>query len=66
MVKFYQSVFGGHLVAVTHAYGTQNPAEADLVSWGQVQQRGASIGKPPNFPVLGRITRTATVRAIRE
>jgi PhnB protein len=32
-------VFGGHLVAVTHAqgYGTQDPNEADLISWGQVQ-----------------------------
>ncbi len=29
-LEFYQSVFGGHLVLVTHAqsYGTQDPAEA--------------------------------------
>ena len=38
-LEFYQSIFGGHLVAITHAqgYGTQDPAEADLISWGQVQ-----------------------------
>ena len=37
-LEFYQSVFGGELVTVTHAqaYGTQDPAEADLISWGQV------------------------------
>ena len=41
-LEFYQSVFGGHLVAVTHAqaYGTQDPKEADLISWGQVQSEG--------------------------
>ena len=38
-LEFYQEVFGGHLVTVTHAqvYGTQDPEEADLISWGQVQ-----------------------------
>jgi PhnB protein len=38
-LEFYQSVFGGHVVTVTHAqaYGTTDPKEADLVSWGQVQ-----------------------------
>jgi PhnB protein len=38
-LEFYQSVFGGELVAVTHAqsYGTQDPAEADLIGWGQVR-----------------------------
>jgi PhnB protein len=37
-LSFYQSVFGGELAAVTHAqvYGTKDPVEADLVSWGQV------------------------------
>ncbi len=38
-LEFYQSVFGGHLVTVTHAqsYGTTDPNEADLIGWGQVQ-----------------------------
>lgn len=38
-LEFYQTVFGGHLVVVPHAqsYGTTDPAEADLVGWGQVQ-----------------------------
>ena len=37
-LHFYQSVFGGDLVLLTHAqiYGTTDPAEADLVSWGRV------------------------------
>lgn len=37
-LSFYQSVFGGDLVLLTHAqiYGTTDPAEADLVSWGRV------------------------------
>ncbi|WP_417308711.1 VOC family protein [Devosia sp.] len=37
-LSFYQSVFGGDLVVLTHAqvYGTTDPVEADLVSWGQV------------------------------
>lgn len=37
-LEFYRSVFGGELVIVTHAqaYGTTDPAETDLVSWGQV------------------------------
>jgi PhnB protein len=35
---FYQSVFGGHLVAVTYAdaHAVQNPTEADQIMWGQV------------------------------
>jgi PhnB protein len=38
-LEFYQSVFGGHVVTVTHAqaYGTTDPKETDLISWGQVQ-----------------------------
>ena len=37
-LAFYQSVFGGELVLLTHAqvYGTSDAAEADLVSWGRV------------------------------
>ncbi|GAA1654160.1 VOC family protein [Actinoplanes couchii] len=37
-LEFYQRVFGGHLVIATHAdaYGTTDPAEKDLVGWGQV------------------------------
>jgi PhnB protein len=37
-LEFYQSVFGGALVAVTYkdAGAVQNPAEADQVMWGQV------------------------------
>lgn len=37
-LNFYQTVFGGELAIVTHAraYGTKDPAEVDLVSWGQV------------------------------
>lgn len=37
-LAFYQSVFGGDLVLLTHAqiYGTTDPVEADLVSWGRV------------------------------
>lgn len=37
-LSFYQSVFGGDLAVFTHAqvYGTTDPAEANLVSWGQV------------------------------
>lgn len=37
-LEFYQSVFGGDVLVVTHAqsYGTTDPAEADLVGWGQV------------------------------
>jgi PhnB protein len=36
---FYGSVFGGQPVIVTHAqaYGTTDPAETELVSWGQVE-----------------------------
>lgn len=38
-LEFYRSVFGGELAVVTHAqvYGTTDPAEAHLVSWGQVE-----------------------------
>jgi PhnB protein len=38
-LEFYQSAFGGHLVAVTYkdAGAVQNPAEADQVMWGQVE-----------------------------
>lgn len=37
-LEFYQSVFGGHLVAVTYkdAGNVQDPSEADQVMWGQV------------------------------
>jgi len=37
-LEFYQSVFGGEIALVTHAqtYGTEDPAEADLIGWGQV------------------------------
>jgi PhnB protein len=46
-LSFYQSVFGGELAAVTHAqvYGTKDPVEADLVSWGQV-------GSPEGFAIM--------------
>jgi PhnB protein len=38
-LEFYSSVFGGQPVIVTHAqaYGTTDPAETELVSWGQVE-----------------------------
>ena len=38
-LEFYQSVFGGHLVAVTYtdAHSVQRPEEADQIMWGQVQ-----------------------------
>ncbi|GAB6898392.1 VOC family protein [Kineosporia succinea] len=45
-LEFYQSVFGGHLTLVTHAqsYGTTDPAEVDLIGWGQVQsERGFHV-----------------------
>lgn len=37
-LSFYQSVFGGDLVLLTHAqvYGATDPTEVDLVSWGRV------------------------------
>lgn len=37
-LEFYQSVFGGELVAVTYrdAQNVQNPDEADQIMWGQV------------------------------
>lgn len=37
-LEFYQSVFGGHLVAVTYrdAGAAQVAAEADQIMWGQV------------------------------
>lgn len=37
-LTFYQSVFGGELVAVTYADlgAVQDPAEADRIMWGQV------------------------------
>lgn len=37
-LEFYQHVFGGEIMLVTHAqaYGTTDPAEAELISWGQV------------------------------
>ncbi|MFI9558026.1 VOC family protein [Nonomuraea endophytica] len=37
-LTFYQSVFGGQVVAITYkdAGSIQNPAEADQVMWGQV------------------------------
>jgi PhnB protein len=37
-LEFYQSVFGGDLVAVTYqdANSVQDPAEADQIMWGQV------------------------------
>lgn len=36
---FYAGVFGGEQVVATHAqaYGTTDPAESDLVAWGQVE-----------------------------
>lgn len=38
-LEFYQSAFGGQLVAVTYkdAGAVQNPAEADQIMWGQVE-----------------------------
>jgi len=40
-LSFYQSVFGGDLVMLTHAqiYGTTDPAEADRVGWGRVASK---------------------------
>lgn len=37
-LDLYRRVFGGEVVVVTHAqaYGTTEPDELDLVSWGQV------------------------------
>lgn len=37
-LEFYQSVFGGELVAITYrdAHEVQNPDEADQIMWGQV------------------------------
>ena len=37
-LEFYQSVFGGDLVAVSYAdaHAVQDPAEADQIMWGQV------------------------------
>ncbi len=37
-LEFYQSVFGGELVALTYAQmgAAQNPDEADQIMWGQV------------------------------
>ena len=64
-LAFYRSVFGGEIALVTHAqaYGTTDPDEADLVSWGQVvsdagfavmahdvpAQRAWSAGEAPYF-----------------
>ena len=45
-LQFYQSVFGGHLVAVTYrdAHAVQDPTEADQVMWGQVAaENGFSV-----------------------
>ena len=45
-LEFYQSVFGGQLVAVTYAdaHSAQRPEEADQVLWGQVQsEHGFSV-----------------------
>lgn len=45
-LQFYQSVFGGELVAVTYAdaYAAQDPTEADQVMWGQVtSQNGFAV-----------------------
>jgi PhnB protein len=41
-LEFYQSVFGGDLVALTYAdaHNVQNPAEADQIMWGQVTSPG--------------------------
>ena len=37
-LEFYQTVFGGQLMAITYAdaHAVQNPDEADQVMWGQV------------------------------
>lgn len=37
-LEFYQSVFGGDLLAITYqdAHSVQDPAEADQIMWGQV------------------------------
>lgn len=37
-LEFYQSTFGGDLVAITYqdAHNVQNPDEADQIMWGQV------------------------------
>ena len=37
-LEFYQSVFGGNLVAVTYqdAHNVQNPDEANQIMWGEV------------------------------
>lgn len=37
-LEFYQSVFGGDLLAITYqdAHNVQNQAEADQIMWGQV------------------------------
>jgi len=38
-LEHYRSVFGGHLVAITRQDGgvADDPAEADLILWGQVE-----------------------------
>ena len=38
-LDFYQSVFGGHLVAITYAQAgnVHDPAEAGQIMWGQVE-----------------------------
>ena len=38
-LEFYQSVFGGDLVAVTYsqAHAAQRPEEADQIMWGEVR-----------------------------
>ncbi|MCX5519778.1 VOC family protein [Kaistia defluvii] len=44
-LSFYQSVFGGDLVLLTHAqiYGTTDPAEADRVGWGRVVSKDGFV-----------------------
>ena len=38
-LEFYQSVFGGEIIAVTYAdaHNVQDPSETDQLMWGQVQ-----------------------------
>lgn len=54
-LEFYQSVFGGNLVAITYedAHNVQNPDEANQIMWGEV-------ASPEGFHVMAYDVPSAT------
>jgi PhnB protein len=61
-LEFYQSVFGGHLAAVTHkdAGSVTEESAAEQISWGQVQADNGFRVMAYDVPVRGETVEEVT------